>query len=216
MTHAFWGVTKPSQEELQDRVEFLAKKKRSAKRKVPAAPESSHAARGKVPKLGASSSPSTILERGSSGQFWARGQTPHPVAEVTGPQLRSPHATVTKSLPRSTVEPTLDILPISVWSPLAQSAELPSRASESEGRKHLGHERDKDSLLANAELATGACRLSYGILTLRRWILCPSGRLWLRRFRERLWSVQTPLLLHPIIDFDWFLPLSCFCKWLPT
>ena len=60
------SVMKPSQEELQDRVEFLAKKKRSAKCKVPVAPESSHAARGKVPKLGASSSPSSIHEQGSN------------------------------------------------------------------------------------------------------------------------------------------------------
>ena len=33
------SVMKPSREELQARVEFLAKKKRSAKRKVPATPE---------------------------------------------------------------------------------------------------------------------------------------------------------------------------------
>ena len=82
------SIIKLSWEELQARVEFLAKKKRSAKRKVPAAPESIHATRGKVSKLGASSSPSTMLERGSSGQLWARGQMPHPVAEVsevTGP-----------------------------------------------------------------------------------------------------------------------------------
>ena len=61
---------------------------RSAKRKVPAAPESSHAAQGKVPKLGESSSPSSIREQGLPRQFWARGCTPHPVAEVsevTGP-----------------------------------------------------------------------------------------------------------------------------------
>ena len=38
------SVMKTSQEELQAQVEFLAKKKRSAKHKVPAAPESSHAA----------------------------------------------------------------------------------------------------------------------------------------------------------------------------
>ena len=37
-------VIKPSREELQARVEFLAKKKRSAKRKVPAASEDSHVA----------------------------------------------------------------------------------------------------------------------------------------------------------------------------
>ena len=68
-------VIKPSREELQAQVEFLAKKKRSVKRKVLTAPESNHAARGKVPKLGASSSPSSIREQGSSGQFWARGHT---------------------------------------------------------------------------------------------------------------------------------------------
>ena len=88
------SIMKPSREELQARVEFLAKKKRSAKRKVLAAPESSHATQGKVLKFGASSSSSFIREQGSSGQFWARGHTPHPVAnvsevsEVTGPQLR--------------------------------------------------------------------------------------------------------------------------------
>ena len=37
-----------------------------------------------------------------------------------------------------------------------QSAELPSKASEGEGRKHLGPERDEDSLLTSAELAAGA------------------------------------------------------------
>ena len=156
------SVMKPSREELQARFEVLAKKKRSAKRKVPVGPENSHAARGKVPKLGASSLPSTIRERGSSGQFWARGHTPHPVAkvsEVTCPQLLSPRVAVAKSPPRRTAEPPLDILPISIWSPLAQSAELPSEAPEGEGRKHLGHERDEDSLLVNAELAVRA--LSY-------------------------------------------------------
>ena len=33
-----------------------------------------------------------------------------------------------------------------------QSAQFPSRASEGKGMKHMGHERDEDSLLANAEL----------------------------------------------------------------
>ena len=37
-----------------------------------------------------------------------------------------------------------------------QSTELPSGASEGKGRKHLGHVRDEDSLLVNAELADGA------------------------------------------------------------
>ena len=78
------------------------------------------------------------------------------VSEVTGPQLRSPHASVTKSPPMRTAETFLDILPIFVGSPLAQSTELLFGASEGEGRKCLRHERDEDSLLANAELAAGA------------------------------------------------------------
>ena len=75
---------------------------------------------------------------------------------MTGPQLCSPRAAVAKSPPRRTAEPLLDILPISVWSPSAQHAELPSKASKGEGRKHLEHERDEDSLLASAELAARA------------------------------------------------------------
>ena len=88
---------KPSREELQAWVELLAKKKRSAKGKILAAFESSHAARGKVPKLGAFSSPLSIREQGSPRGSWARGRPPHPVAEVskvTGPQLCSPRVAV--------------------------------------------------------------------------------------------------------------------------
>ena len=108
---------KPSREELRARVEFLEKKKRSAKHKVPAAPKSSHAAQGKVPKLGVFSSPSSIQEQGSLGQFWVRGHTPQPmdeVSKVTGSQLCSPRVAVAKSPSGRTAEPPLDILPISV------------------------------------------------------------------------------------------------------
>ena len=58
------SVMKPSREEIQARVEFLVKKKRNTKRKVPSASEDNHAARGKVLKLGASSSPSSTREHG--------------------------------------------------------------------------------------------------------------------------------------------------------
>ena len=77
------------------------------------------------------------------------------VSKVTGLQLRSPHAAVAKSPLGRTAKPPLDILPISVWSPSAQSAELPSRASEGEGRKHLRHGKDEDLFLTNAELTVG-------------------------------------------------------------
>ena len=129
---------KPSREELQARVELLAKKKRSPKRKVPATPESSHAVRGKVLKLWASSSPSSVREQGLLGKFWARGRPHHLVAElskVIGPQLRSPRAAVATSPPGRTVEPPLDILPISVRSPLVQTAGLSSGASEGGGEE---------------------------------------------------------------------------------
>ena len=71
---------------------------------------------------------------------------------MTGPQLHSPHAAVPKIPLERTIEPPLDIFPISVRSPSVQSAELPSGAFEGEGRKHLGPETDEDSLLMNAEL----------------------------------------------------------------
>ena len=47
-------------------------------------------------------------------------------------------------------------MPITVWSPPAQSAEpSPSKAGES-GRKHFEVDGDGDSLLSNVELAAGA------------------------------------------------------------
>ena len=78
---------------------------------------------------------------------------------MIGPQLRSPIAAIAKSPPPPpgrTAEPPLDIVPIFFWSPSTQTAELPSGASEGERRKHLGPERDEDSLLASAELAARA------------------------------------------------------------
>ena len=75
---------------------------------------------------------------------------------MTGPQLRSASAAIAKGPPRRTAEPPLDIVPIYVRSPSSQTAELPSRASEDEGRKHLCLKRDEDSLLKSAKLAVGA------------------------------------------------------------
>ena len=74
---------------------------------------------------------------------------------MTSPQFRSPSVAIVKSPLGRTAEPLLDIVPISVRSPSSQTAELPSRAFEGEGRKHLCLERDEDSLLTSAELATG-------------------------------------------------------------
>ena len=58
-------AVKQTREELQACVELLAKKRRSAKRKAQAPPESSHLARGKILKLGTSVPPSPAKDRGS-------------------------------------------------------------------------------------------------------------------------------------------------------
>ena len=67
------SVMKPTQEQLHARVESLAKKKRSVKRKAQTPLESSLAIRGRIPRLGASSPSSTAKERGSSNQVLMRG-----------------------------------------------------------------------------------------------------------------------------------------------
>ena len=46
-------------------------------------------------------------------------------------------------------------MPISVWSPPAQSAKPPSSIPEDLGRECLRVDGDEDSLLSNAELAVG-------------------------------------------------------------
>ena len=82
-SHEGPSVVKPTREELQARVESLAKKKRRVKRKAQAPPESSLAIRGKVPRLGASSPSSTTKGWGLYDQVPTRGQAPPPVAEVS-------------------------------------------------------------------------------------------------------------------------------------
>ena len=52
--------------------------------------------------------------------------------------------------------PSLQVMPISVWSPPAQSAEPPPSILEDLGRERLGADGDEDSLLSNAKLAVGA------------------------------------------------------------
>ena len=54
------------------------------------------------------------------------------------------------------VEPPLEVMPISVWSSLALSAEPPPSIVEDLGRKRPEADEDEDSLLSNAELAVDA------------------------------------------------------------
>ena len=84
------STMKATREELQARVESLAKKKRSVKRKAQAPPESSLAIWCKILRLGASSPPLAAKEWGSSDQVPARGQAPPSMAEVSkvaGPKI---------------------------------------------------------------------------------------------------------------------------------
>ena len=59
---------KPTRGELRALLEVLAKKKRSVKRKPPTSPEGCPPARGKILKVGASSSPSFAVEAGDSSR----------------------------------------------------------------------------------------------------------------------------------------------------
>ena len=53
-------------------------------------------------------------------------------------------------------EPPLEVMPITVWSPPAQSAEPSPSKAEELGRKRFEADGDGDSLLSNVELAAGA------------------------------------------------------------
>ena len=142
-------AVKPTWEVLQARVESLAKKKRSVKRKAQAPPESSLAIWGKIVRLGASSPPLTAKVWGSFDQVSARGQAPPPMAEVSkaaGPKNHSGRS----------VEPPLEVLPISVRSPPTQNSKLPPTTPEDEGRDCFRTEGDEDSLLTNSNLVVRA------------------------------------------------------------
>ena len=75
-------AVKPTRGELQAHVKFLAKKRRSVKRKAQDPPKSSLLAQGKAPKLGVFVLLSLVKERGSQAQVWVRGQALASLAEV--------------------------------------------------------------------------------------------------------------------------------------
>ena len=167
----------------------------------------------------ASSSPSSIREQGSPGQFQASGHTPHPVTKVPAvadPQLRSPHVVVAKNPPKGSSS-LLWISCLSLFgAPRHKAPSFFLRWMRARGRSILDMRGMRTCCLVMQSWLLGPCRPSYGILTLRKRILCPLRRLWPRRFRERLRSVHTPLLVHTIVNFYLSLPLSCFCRWPPT
>ena len=71
-------------------------------------------------------------------------------------QLRSGSAAKAKDSSGRAIEPLLEVMPITVWSPPMQSTEPPPSRVEELGKKHLEADGDGDSLLFDAELAAGA------------------------------------------------------------
>ena len=121
------------------------------KRKAQDSLERSHPTWGKVQRLGTSSSSPSAHVR-AQGQVWP---SPAEVQRAPSSEPRSTSASKAKDSLGRAVEPPLEVMSISVWSPPTQSAEPPSTIAEDSGRKRLEADGDEDSLLSNAELAAG-------------------------------------------------------------
>ena len=116
-------TAKPTRGELWSRLEVLAKKKRSVKRKPPSSPQGCPPARGKTLKVGASPSPSSAVGAGDSS-----GRVDEPPLEV---------------LPISVWSPTLR--------GAAPPPTMPDEVTGNRDRFEAAG--DEDSLLSHAELA---------------------------------------------------------------
>ena len=151
-SHVGPPITKPTKEELLAWVEILSWRSRSVKRKTPDSLEKGRPAWGKVPRLGvSSSSPSTHTR--------VQGRVSLPPAKVPkapSSQLRSGSVTKAKDSSGKAAEPPLEVMPITVWGPPAQSAEPSHLKAEELGRKPFEVDGDGDSLLSNVELAVDA------------------------------------------------------------
>ena len=91
------------------------------KRKAPDSLQKGRPAWGKVPRLGMSSS-------SSSSHVRVQGQVSMPsakVPEAPSSQPRSGSPTKAKDTSGRAVEPSLEVMPITIWSPPTQSAKPP-------------------------------------------------------------------------------------------
>ena len=145
-------VVKPTRGELQARVELLAKKKRSIKRKAQDPSKGIPPTRGKVPKLGVSNLHSRAQVQ-VRGQAWSSSAE---VSEVAGAQHHSSSIVGAKGSSRKAVEFPLKVFPISVWGLSVQNASPSPLTLGNVGDDRFGVERGEDSLLTNTELAVGA------------------------------------------------------------
>ena len=80
---------------------------------------------------------------------------PTEILKALSSQPCSGSAAKAKDSSGRTVEQPLEVMPITVWNPPAQSVKPPSSRAEELKRKGPETEGDGDSLLLNAELATG-------------------------------------------------------------
>ena len=145
-------VVKPTKGELLARVETLSRRSRSVERKTLDSLEKGRPSWGKVSKLGtSSSSPSTHAR--VIGQVLSY---PAEVPRAPSSQPCSCSTTKAKDSSGRAAEPPLEVMPITVWSPSAQSTEPPSSRTEELRGKHPEADGDGNSLLFNAELAAGA------------------------------------------------------------
>ena len=145
-------VVKPTKGELRARVETLARRPQSVKRKSQDSPEKIHPVGAKAPRLGTSSSSPSANVRVWGQASLSRAEVP----KVPGSPPCFASAARARDSSGRAAGPLLEVMPISVWSPPTQSVELPPLIPEDLGRERSGADGDEDSLLSNAELATDA------------------------------------------------------------
>ena len=145
-------VVKPTKGELRARVETLSRRPQSVKRKSQDSLKKSHPAWGQAPRLGKSSSSPSAHVQVQGQAFPSQVEMPR----VPSSQPRSTSAAKAKDSAGRAVEPPLEVMPISVWSPPTQSVDPPPSIPEDLGRERLGADGNEDSLFSNAELATNA------------------------------------------------------------
>ena len=145
------------------------------KRKSQDSLEKSNSAWGKAPRLGTSSS-STSTHVRVQGQVLP---SPAKVPRAPSSQPRSASATKAKDSSRRAAEPPLEVMPISVWSPSAQSAKPPPSIAEDLGRKcpEADGMRIPCPLMLNLLLARS--HPSLGILISRGQVPYLLRRLWI-------------------------------------
>ena len=82
--------------------------------------------------------------------------SPAEVLRAPSSQSRSGSTAKAKDSSGRAAEPLLEVMPITVWSPPAQSAKPPSSRAEELRGKRPEVDGDGDSLFFNADLAAGA------------------------------------------------------------